>query len=639
MGGSKAFAANAEQVDMEADRTEAMDLQTSCSSRKASVESALRIQLSLSEDRLTDEKEKFASLEKSFIEKENELENYMQDKFVEMPILRTQLLDEQRKTAMLGQQLAKNSEDLQYETGKTKHSNLKLQKSEDKARLMASQVDTERSKSEKLGAQLDKFNEIAKASVAVWYWCDPEDQWHAFDMAATPQLECAYRTDGPQGTCQVQCGMHFYVINFGAMTQTNTKTGKTRNVRRDVLGSYNSDPLNVVQHVLAQRSSEAEAVKAQLARAEADLETQGENMVKLQQYNRQSEQALKEERWSLAVLNSNVQKMQDKHNIDMKQAKEEGCNACRAEVQQMQVAFDDAKRKNQDECNRYKAAVQKMQGERDDAKRKNLHATDVNIVGTAVRSYTEFWKASRPLETRKLEESPSVMERVMRLFTGLSHQNAFFNGKSSRCHAFQQMKVVSVHSLHNPQRWSKYTTCKEELRQKHHKAGINVKPLPIHALDDLIEGVELDKSLNEVLLAHGCSPTAAAGILEEGFDMRYTTTNGGDLYGQGLYLADELCKSHQYTNCCMYVPRCTCPPSRLRHIIIARVAMGDPCFLKTEYQGRLPQFRDPKDTAKGRYDSHAVDPASSVRGQAHREYVIFDGAQAYAEMLVTYEVP
>ncbi len=71
-------------------------------------------------------------------------------------------------------------------------------------------------------------------------------------------------------------------------------------------------------------------------------------------------------------------------------------------------------------------------------------------------------------------------------------------------------------------------------------------------------------------------------------------------------------------------------------MLVVRVAFGDPKYLKDEYTGRLPPYRDPANPSKGRYDSVVANPADSPRGQAHRQFVLFDSARAFPEMLVTY---
>jgi len=259
-----------------------------------------------------------------------------------------------------------------------------------------------------------------------------------------------------------------------------------------------------------------------------------------------------------------------------------------------------------------------------------------SIADAKARSIAELWKGPvAPGIFEKRQESSSTVDRVASLFKELSHKNPFFpmpHGPVSRCSAFQQLKVHAVYSMHNPRLWRKYSTRQEELRCMHSKSVVIPGALDpcVHGLTSLVDGLNLDTSLNEVLLGTGCSEKAASAIVKDGFDIRFTGTNGGSMYGEGLYFSHELCKCNQYTD--------AQGPSHLRHLIIARVTLGDPCFLTgPRHQERLPPLRAGEES---RYDSSVVNPRLSQSGQqAHWECVIFDGAQAYPEMLITYETP
>jgi len=224
-----------------------------------------------------------------------------------------------------------------------------------------------------------------------------------------------------------------------------------------------------------------------------------------------------------------------------------------------------------------------------------------------------------------------VREKVEHVFKDLSHKDPLFNGMQSNCYAFQKLKVKSVHMVSNSFLWSKYMTHKDDLRRIHQSRGINVRPMAprVNCLELLLDNATFDKDLNEVLLAHGCSSKAAASILEDGFDIRFTNQHGS-LYGEGTYFASQMCKCNQYTE--------PAQQSTLRHIIIARVALGDPHYPKNTYSGRVPEWRNSAREDLGRSDSHVVNPHISLRSQVHWEYVIFNGSQAYPEMLVTYEL-
>jgi hypothetical protein len=250
--------------------------------------------------------------------------------------------------------------------------------------------------------------------------------------------------------------------------------------------------------------------------------------------------------------------------------------------------------------------------------------------GAMVRRYTETWRYREFHESNLLLAEPDRKDVVSKLLKNLSHKGLRFNGMQSKCAVFQNMRVLSVNSVHNPLLWSKYENRKQEIQKTHARLGIHAAPVYVDDLSALLgdpNDLKLDGSLNEVFLAHGCSQGAADSILQEGFDIRFSNTNGGSLYGQGMYFATEICKCHQYTGAKQL--------GVFGHIIIARVVLGDACRLQDKYDGKVPPQRS---DGKNRFDSNAVDPTGSLRGQAHREYVIFDGAQAYPEMLITYEI-
>jgi len=219
--------------------------------------------------------------------------------------------------------------------------------------------------------------------------------------------------------------------------------------------------------------------------------------------------------------------------------------------------------------------------------------------------------------------------QVCEVLKGLSHNAHSFQGARSRCHGFQNLKILSVQVVHSSHLWNQYTKCKDELKEKHRALGVNVQQLrqPFDGLHCLLPNHGLDTTVNEEILLHGCGEEAANSILSEGWDIRFTNTNGGSLYGEGMYFGRQPCKCHQYTG-----------QSNPRRMLVSRVALGDPAYLEDEYSERLPPWRDEANHKKGRHDSNVVSPLISRRGQSHWEYVIFDGRQAYPEMLITYQV-
>jgi hypothetical protein len=126
--------------------------------------------------------------------------------------------------------------------------------------------------------------------------------------------------------------------------------------------------------------------------------------------------------------------------------------------------------------------------------------------------------------------------------------------------------------------------------------------------------------VNEVFLFHGTKPDIADKVIETGFEERLSSLGG--LYGAGAYFAEKTSKSDQYTND---------DGNGNHHMFLARVALG--AHVK-ETRAVCNNIRILEEIPGGtgvRY--------SSLLGLAgaHREFIVFDGGQAYPEFLITYK--
>jgi hypothetical protein len=125
---------------------------------------------------------------------------------------------------------------------------------------------------------------------------------------------------------------------------------------------------------------------------------------------------------------------------------------------------------------------------------------------------------------------------------------------------------------------------------------------------------ELCSKCNELWLFHGTSDGAAESITDDDFRINMAGSHRGTMFGPGIYLADSVTKSDEYTEENW---------KGLRTIIICRVVMGR--ALPQREGGR----RCMQNCHQGGYHS--------VRGdRAYTEYVVYDEGQVYAEYLVRY---
>eukprot|EP00434_Breviolum_minutum_P031902 symbB.v1.2.028212.t4/scaffold2925.1/size97224/2 len=125
---------------------------------------------------------------------------------------------------------------------------------------------------------------------------------------------------------------------------------------------------------------------------------------------------------------------------------------------------------------------------------------------------------------------------------------------------------------------------------------------------------ELSSSANELWLFHGTREAAAECITENEFQVRMAGSNRGTMFGPGIYLADSVTKSDEYTD-----P----DPTGLRTMILCRCTMGR--AIRQEGGGRECM----KVCQAGGFHS--------VKGRrAYNEYIVYDENQVYPEYIIWY---
>ncbi|CAE8634427.1 unnamed protein product [Polarella glacialis] len=198
---------------------------------------------------------------------------------------------------------------------------------------------------------------------------------------------------------------------------------------------------------------------------------------------------------------------------------------------------------------------------------------------------------------------------------------------SCRQHQFGDCSpsVRSVERLENPMLWQRYCVARERMASSGLASPINP---PVR-----LENPVIDSSCNEYWLWHGTRHHNVEAILKEGLDEHLSLLDG--LYGAGIYFSDEACKALQYSDA-----------NGPRYLLLCRVLLGRPYYtrniLKTLRSPKnLPERGDllQRPEAAG-HDSVIVNAGPiqghpNPNGQVHREFVIFDGACAYPEFVVS----
>lgn len=240
----------------------------------------------------------------------------------------------------------------------------------------------------------------------------------------------------------------------------------------------------------------------------------------------------------------------------------------------------------------------------------------------------EAWRMSRQLQTQICTELspwdaafPNIQQVLIEACPG-DHYGA--------CRRMWNVSVTGLWQICNIRIWKDYEFRREQVRKELESRDGNSVPSVQSALPShMCNWAHLDAKINEVLLIHGTTSDKVEQIANFGFDERLARENG--LYGQGVYFTDQSCKSFQYSGAKWQNSGC---------LIIARVILGHPC----EAQGPLRNLKveplvDDNSPSKGRCHSVIARPGipQGSGKQVHREFVLFNGTQAYPEMIVHFK--
>jgi len=136
----------------------------------------------------------------------------------------------------------------------------------------------------------------------------------------------------------------------------------------------------------------------------------------------------------------------------------------------------------------------------------------------------------------------------------------------------------------------------------------------------------VDADLNEHYLWHGTGPSEAKGIAAKGFDMDQAGSSRGALFGRGLYFAESCLKADEYVR----------PDDKGRFpLILCRVTLGNINYCDAEDPWELRETLRVSCRA-GVGGHHSVLGDREKVRQTFREFVVFDGHQAYPEYIVWY---
>ena len=238
-------------------------------------------------------------------------------------------------------------------------------------------------------------------------------------------------------------------------------------------------------------------------------------------------------------------------------------------------------------------------------------------------TWQEPWRMGRQLEMSVRSEIPADDGLVSVLHQALL--KACPDEHYGNCLLARRLTITGLEQIRNVRLWKSYDFRREEVRKE-----LDGKPiLPVTSGFVSCTWAQLNSTVNEILVLHGTKSENVDLIANFGFDERLSREKG--LYGQGIYFTDQTCKAFQYSGAASHSEGC---------FIITRLVLGDPHYAQGPLVNtRVEPLRDPNDASRGRFHSVLASSGTPHGGgskQVHREFVIFNGAQAYPELIVRF---
>ena len=477
-------------------------------------------------------------------------------------------------------------------------------------------------------------------SVPVWMWEDDSGVYQMYTSSHSAQLEQQFAIS-PSGSFQLQRDKWSYIVDFGAMTQTNMSTHKVRKLQRDTISLspqwYWQDDNGHMQPYSPSESTAIETIRQRHGTSNS-LTINGQNYMfdfdKNVQVNsttghrrrieyrtgQQSAAAAASMSHECAsapslVLSNPSRVAPSSMVITVKGCKEDVQAAagkieehmkelCGSEVLQfskkyaqkmercledisarlhVQVHFTDAAKSGNRAANLtgWKVSVRKVVEEG----RKTL----IELMQTEVKE-----DVSRPLEWEGDDSSTGLLLKEV---TPTSYE--FTKVLNLMQRTLPNARITKLERIQNEWLWTRYSQHRELIKKKNQG-----------------KAQELD-------LFHGTRTNPPDRIYtgEEGFDMRFSAQG---MWGMGNYFAVNASYSHAYAH-----PLA----SGYRQMFLVKVVVGESYDCPSNSSLRMPPEKQSKTTSM-----FGVERYDSVSGNTNgsKVYIIYDNLKAYPFYLITY---
>jgi hypothetical protein len=225
------------------------------------------------------------------------------------------------------------------------------------------------------------------------------------------------------------------------------------------------------------------------------------------------------------------------------------------------------------------------------------------------------------------------LERIQKLFDATAStkytQDRRNQDKTGSAKVPDKLVVEKAWRVQNAQNWKEYSQRVEEVTNqlKNLKKGGKTVMDKVDRLKTVVpefqsdDSYQLSKACNAAWLFHGTS--AGEAIAKSDFRVDLSGTNAGTLYGRGVYLAESVSKSDEYTRE---------DAEGLRQILICRAALGNILYVDEAF----PNTEELERKCMNEEFHSVLGDREKARG-TYREFIVYDEDQVYPEFVVWYK--
>jgi hypothetical protein len=190
-----------------------------------------------------------------------------------------------------------------------------------------------------------------------------------------------------------------------------------------------------------------------------------------------------------------------------------------------------------------------------------------------------------------------------------------------------RLRITRGHRVQNVFNWTEYSSrkwsIKEAMRSSKKRLQSNIDNLKTAGVLPNNDLYRLDSDANEAFLFHGTNDDAAGKITRGDFLVNLAGSNAGTLYGRGVYLAESVSKSDEYTKENANGERC---------LLVCRATLG---FVNYTDEVAPDVDKLVKSCTDGPYHCVLGD-REKCRG-TFREIIVYDDDQVYPEYVIWYK--